>query len=106
MQGSNMINLPSVLAGGGLLCSDFLRSLSRATFTKDAGNRTGDVCYFRFIKDTRPEGRLSSKIIQENINNGMWNYGAALSLIMLLLIGITGLFSNESSDSANEGGLI
>ena len=44
--------------------------------------------------------------IQENINNGMWNYGAALSLIMLLLIGITGLFSNESSDSANEGGLI
>ncbi len=69
MQGSNMIHLPSVLAGGGLLCSDFLRSLSRATFTKDAGNRTGDVCYFRFIKDTRPEGRLSSKIIQENINN-------------------------------------
>ena len=37
---------------------------------------------------------------QENINNGMWNYGAALSLIMLFLIGITGLFSNESSDSA------
>ena len=50
--------------------------------------------------------KLFGTTIQENINNGMWNYGAALSLIMLLLIGITGLFSNESSDSANEGGLI
>lgn len=49
--------------------------------------------------------KLFGTTIQENINNGMWNYGAALSLIMLL-IGITGLFSNESSDSANEGGLI
>ena len=27
--------------------------------------------------------------------NGMWNYGAALSLIMLLLIGVTILFTNE-----------
>ena len=44
--------------------------------------------------------KLFGTTIQENINNGMWNYGAALSLIMLLLIGITGLFSNESSDSA------
>ena len=50
--------------------------------------------------------KLFGTTIQENINNGMWNYGAALSLIMLLLLGITGLFSNESSDSANEGGLI
>ena len=50
--------------------------------------------------------KLFGTTIQENINSGMWNYGAALSLIMLLLIGITGLFSNESSDSANEGGLI
>ena len=50
--------------------------------------------------------KLFGTTIQENINNGMWNYGAALSLIMLLLIGITGLFSNESSDSANEGGRI
>lgn len=50
--------------------------------------------------------KLFGTTIQENINNGMWNYGAALSLIMLLLIGITGLFSNEGSDSANEGGLI
>lgn len=50
--------------------------------------------------------KLFGTTIQENINNGMWNYGAALSLIMLLLIGITGLFSNESGDSANEGGLI
>ena len=33
--------------------------------------------------------KLFGTTIQENINNGMWNYGAALSLIMLLLIGIT-----------------
>ena len=39
--------------------------------------------------------KLFGTTIQENINNGMWNYGAALSLIMLLLIGITILFSNE-----------
>ncbi|MEG1543670.1 MAG: ABC transporter permease [Tannerellaceae bacterium] len=50
--------------------------------------------------------KLFGTTIQENINNGMWNYGAALSLIMLLLIGITGLFSNEETDGSNEGGVI
>jgi spermidine/putrescine transport system permease protein len=45
--------------------------------------------------------RLFGTTIQENINNGMWNYGAALSLIMLIIIGITSLFSdgNEQTDS-------
>ena len=42
--------------------------------------------------------------IQENINNGMWHYGAALSLIMLIIIGITSLFTDSSSeDGTNEG---
>jgi spermidine/putrescine transport system permease protein len=45
--------------------------------------------------------KLFGTTIQENINNGMWNYGAALSLIMLIIIGITSLFSDgdEQSDS-------
>ena len=45
--------------------------------------------------------KLFGTTIQENINNGMWNYGAALSLIMLVIIGITSLFSDgeEQSDS-------
>ena len=45
--------------------------------------------------------KLFGTTIQENINNGMWNYGAALSLIMLVIIGITSLFSDgeERGDS-------
>lgn len=51
--------------------------------------------------------KLFGTTIQENINNGMWNYGAALSFIMLILIGITGLFnSEEDSNASNEGGLL
>ena len=37
----------------------------------------------------------------------MWNYGAALSLIMLVIIFATELFSDADEDRAsNEGGLI
>lgn len=45
--------------------------------------------------------KLFGTTIQENINNGMWEYGAALSLIMLIIIGITSLFSDgeEQTDS-------
>lgn len=50
--------------------------------------------------------KLFGTTVQENINNGMWNYGAALSLIMLILIGVTILFSNDSDDASNEGGVI
>lgn len=50
--------------------------------------------------------KLFGTTVQENINNGMWNYGAALSLIMLILIGVTILFSNDSDDTSNEGGVI
>ena len=51
--------------------------------------------------------KLFGTTIQENINNGMWNYGAALSLIMLVIIFATELFSDGDGDRAsNEGGII
>ncbi len=50
--------------------------------------------------------KLFGTTIQENINNGMWNYGAALSLIMLLLMGVTCLLGNGDETDSNEGGLI
>lgn len=50
--------------------------------------------------------KLFGTTIQENINNGLWNYGAALSLIMLLLIGITGLLGGDGNKTSNDGGLI
>ncbi len=51
--------------------------------------------------------KLFGTTLQENIYNGMWNYGAALSLVMLLLIGITSLLNNEgNTKTAEEGGLI
>lgn len=51
--------------------------------------------------------KLFGTTLQENIYNGMWNYGAALSLVMLLLIGITSLLNTEgNSKAAEEGGLI
>ena len=49
--------------------------------------------------------KLFGTIIQENINSSMWNYGSALALIMLIIIGITSLFNSEDSNAA-EGGLI
>ena len=51
--------------------------------------------------------KLFGTTIQENINNGMWHYGAALSLIMLVIIFATNLFSDSDEDRAsNEGGII
>ncbi|MBR5850297.1 MAG: ABC transporter permease [Alistipes sp.] len=51
--------------------------------------------------------KLFGTTIQENINNGMWNYGAALSLIMLVIIFATDLFrDNEEDRATNEGGII
>jgi len=49
--------------------------------------------------------KLFGTTIQENINSGMWNYGAALAMIMLLIIGITMLFSKEN-DETEKGGLL
>ena len=46
--------------------------------------------------------KLFGTIIQENINSSMWNYGAALSLIMLIIIGISSLIFD--SGEKEEGG--
>ena len=48
--------------------------------------------------------KLFGTTVQENIYNGMWNYGAALSLIMLLLIAIMSFFSNDEENAQNESG--
>ena len=48
--------------------------------------------------------KLFGTIIQENINSSMWNYGAALAFIMLIIIGITSLLSRDEEEV--EGGLI
>ena len=51
--------------------------------------------------------KLFGTTVQENIYNGMWNYGAALSLIMLLLIGVMSLFTTEEDSAQNvSGGVI
>ena len=47
--------------------------------------------------------KLFGTIIQENINTSTWNYGAALSLIMLLIIGLTSLLSGEGKKQNTEG---
>jgi len=48
--------------------------------------------------------KLFGSTIQENINNSLWNYGAALSLIMLLLIAANSLFNTDDKNNSNEGG--
>ena len=50
--------------------------------------------------------KLFGTIIQENINNSMWNYGAALSLIMLIIIGLTTLLQRDDSQAETSGGII
>jgi spermidine/putrescine transport system permease protein len=51
--------------------------------------------------------KLFGTTLQENIYNGMWNYGAALSLLMLVLISVISLLNNHgTSKAAEEGGLI
>ena len=49
--------------------------------------------------------QLFGSVIQEQFYNLMWNQGAALSLVMLIIIGITTLISPEKSEET-EGGLI
>ena len=49
--------------------------------------------------------KLFGTIIQENINSSMWNYGAALAFIMLIIIGLTSFFGG-GEQAETEGGLI
>ena len=50
--------------------------------------------------------KLFGTIIQENINNSMWNYGAALSLVMLVIIGLTTMLQGDQQAEETSGGLI
>ncbi len=52
---------------------------------------------------------LFGSLIQRSFSEGgitMWNYGAALSLIMLLIIAITSFFDQDKSDDSQKSGLI
>ena len=49
--------------------------------------------------------KLFGTTIQENINNSMWNYGAALSLIMLFLIGAATLFASDDKEEQGGGAI-
>ena len=48
--------------------------------------------------------KLFGTTIQENINNSMWIYGAAWSLIMLFLIGATTLLASDDKHQNVGGG--
>ena len=51
--------------------------------------------------------KLFGTIIQENFNNDLWNYGSALGLIMLVIIGITiGLTNGKDKMETEKGGLL
>ena len=51
--------------------------------------------------------KLFGTVIQENINNGLWNYGSALGLIMLVIIGSTTAITNgKDKMDAEKGGII
>lgn len=51
--------------------------------------------------------RLFGSIIQENIMlSDTMNYGAALSLIMLIIIGITSFLSGDDEGEVSHGGII
>ena len=49
--------------------------------------------------------KLFGTIIQENINSSMWNYGAALAFIMLIIIGLTTVLTG-GRDAEAAGGTI
>ena len=54
---------------------------------------------------TNKKIKLFGTIIQENINSSMWNYGAALSFIMLVIIGLTTILLG-GEDREVEGGTL
>jgi len=43
--------------------------------------------------------KLFGTIIQENINTSMWNYGATLSFVMLIIIGITSFLGKSDNEN-------
>lgn len=58
---------------------------------------------------TRNKITLFGSLIQRSFGEGgiaMWNYGAALSLIMLIIIGLTSFLDKSKEDDAQKGGLL
>ncbi|MCM1034219.1 MAG: ABC transporter permease [Paludibacter sp.] len=58
---------------------------------------------------TRNKITLFGSLIQRAFGEGglsMWNYGAALSLIMLVIIGLTSFFGNNDDTDTQKGGLL
>ena len=58
---------------------------------------------------TRNKITLFGSLIQRAFGEGglqMWNYGAALSLIMLIIIGLTSFFGNSDDAADQKGGLL
>lgn len=58
---------------------------------------------------TRNKITLFGSLIQRAFGEGglqMWNYGAALSLIMLIIIGLTSFFGNNDEAADQKGGLL
>lgn len=49
--------------------------------------------------------QLFGSVIQEQFYNLMWNQGAALALLMLIIIGVT-MFLSGDEEPVNEGGLL
>lgn len=47
--------------------------------------------------------KLFGTIIQENINSSFWNYGSALSLIMLVIIGLTTILTGDDKAEVQKG---
>ncbi|MCF0166634.1 MAG: ABC transporter permease [Bacteroidales bacterium] len=51
--------------------------------------------------------KLFGTTIQENINNGMWNYGAMLAVVMLVIIMVLNMFDKSPEEGGSEmGGLV
>lgn len=50
--------------------------------------------------------KLFGTTIQENVSSGIWNYGAALALIMLVIIALTVAFSDDDKQDSEVGGLL
>lgn len=58
---------------------------------------------------TRNKITLFGSLIQRSFGEGgltMWNYGAALSLIMLIIIALTSFFGNKDDNDAQRGGFL
>ena len=61
--------------------------------------------YVKIMMDTADGSKVSNTMVLL-IFPIMWNYGAALSLIMLFLIAATSLFSSDEKSDSEKGGQV